>query len=169
MIKEKVFENETILNPTGTYENCKFDNVTFKGIIDCVLKNCIVIKCKFFEPEILRFETPGTDTMGITVVKRKFQPIHYVLTKVFFLHDHKFITDKMKGYALTIKDEDLDLYFKIIASANHIFAHKEQSWNDFLFSEPKEVWDLAEKFFADVPEMIKVAVIVREKRWPKEK
>ena len=166
MIKGQLFENTTIENPTEEYLNCGFTNVVFKGKIDVVLDTCLVKSLTLEDPEIIRFETPNTPIPDIIIDKNTIQPIHFAKTILYLKHNHSFITDKMKSYANTVKDEKLrDAIFN---SCQAIDEHPELSWNDFLVTEPKEVWDLAEVFFADIPEIVTYAVNVREKRYPKE-
>jgi len=162
-MKGEIFENTTIENPTGEYVDCAFISVIFKGKVDCIWRNCLVKDVTFEDVEIIRWETPDTIVPTITFEKKTIEPIHWARTILSLKHNHTFITGRMRNYAATLDDEKLKE--TILSACQHIDDHPELSWNDFL-DVPKEVWDLAEKFFDGLPEIIAHAVNVREKRWP---
>jgi len=162
-MKGEIFENTTIENPTGDFEECIFISVIFKGKVDCVWRKCLVKDVTLEDVEIIRWETPDTDISSIVFEKNVIEPVHWLKTILSLKHNHTFITSRMRNYASTLDDENLK--DTIFFACQHIDDHPELSWNDFL-DVPKEVWDLAEKFFEDLPEIVTHAVNVREKRWP---
>lgn len=132
-----------------------------------VLEDCRVESLTLERPEIIRFETPGTTLVDVRIERNSVQPIHWLRTIFFLKHNHAFCAGRLRRYARSIRRTDPDLSRTISSTARRIEENVDLSWHDFLLSEPKEVWDLAEVFFSDLPEVIAHAVIVRETRWPR--
>lgn len=189
-MKGELFENKTIENPTGEYENCGFINTTFKGRIDVELKNCHIENPIFDDCEIVRLETPGTNLIipPQNVIKRTIQPIHWAKTIRYFTHNHKAVTALMKGYLQKLHARETEAVNKcvtllkiprdrnlekrlteieemITTSVRHIEEDESKSWNDHLMTEHKEVWFLAEAYFENALDTLRHAIVVREKRW----
>lgn len=160
------FSDRTITNPQGRFLNCLFSNTVLEGRIDVVLKDCTVDSITFRQPEIIRFETPGTSLLDVRIEKRNVQPLHWLRTLFFLKHSHRFCAGRLRLHARRILPDNETLSRTIMATAKRIDTRTDLSWHDFLLSEPKEVWDLAEVFFGDLPEVLRHAVIVRESRWP---
>jgi len=165
----KDYSNQTLTNFQGEYFNRRFVNVTLQGQIDVKLNNCIVRGLTFKNFEVVRFETSNTTLQDVNIVKPTIQPIHWAKTVFFFKHNHSFCASRLRDYARWLHQEHPQrrrLYDAINQSAKTIEHELGSSWNDFLLTEPREVWALAEDFFSDIPEVLNHALVVRDKRWP---
>ena len=159
------FSGRTLDNLEGYYLNCIFNRCKFTGKVNAVLKDCTAEGITFENASIIRLHTPGTALPDVTINKPTLQPLHLAKVIIWEQHNHQYITgiirkqanEKLRGKFLTT----------VLRGCDYIDAHPEMSWRDFLFKTevPKEMWDLAEDFFADYPTLRDFSLNIRRTRW----
>lgn len=164
----KDYSNQTITGLfEGYFESCTFTNTLFKdATINAVFKNCSANPITLQNTQIKKLHTPGTDNIRVIIDKPTFQPIHLAKVLIWKKHNHQSITKVIRDYAnANLKGARKNT---VLAACDYINAHPELSWADFLFNTktPKAVWDLAEQYFANDPDILEQALEIRSIRWP---